>query len=98
LFTTHTPVEAGFDRFAPELMDQYFTKYAESELRIEFDELMALGRRDPLDRSEPFNMAYLALRGSGAANGVSQLHGRVAGESSKCSSRGGPRSKCRSGQ
>src|SRR5208337_1388462 len=54
LFTTHTPVEAGFDRFAPELMDQYFTKYAESELRIEFDELMALGRRDPLDRSEPF--------------------------------------------
>src|SRR5208337_3430781 len=77
LFTTHTPVEAGFDRFAPELMDQYFTKYAESELRIEFDELMALGRRDPLDRSEPFNMAYLALRGSGAANGVSQLHGRV---------------------
>src|SRR5208337_484012 len=77
LFTTHTPVEAGFDRFAPELMDQYFTKYAESELRIEFDELMALGRRDPLDRSEPFNMAYLALRGSGAANGVSQLHGEV---------------------
>jgi len=77
LFTTHTPVEAGFDRFAPELMDQYFRKYAESELRIEFDELMALGRRDPLDRSEPFNMAYLALRGSGAANGVSQLHGRV---------------------
>ena len=77
LFTTHTPVEAGFDRFAPELMDQYFRKYAESELRIEFERLLALGRRNPLDRSEPFNMAYLALRGSGAANGVSRLHGRV---------------------
>jgi len=77
LFTTHTPVEAGFDRFAPELMEQYFRRYAENELRIEFEELMALGRRNPLDRSEPFNMAFLALRGSGAANGVSQLHGRV---------------------
>jgi starch phosphorylase len=77
LFTTHTPVDAGFDRFAPELMDQYFRKYAEDELRIEFEELMALGRRNPLDRSEPFNMAYLALRGSCAVNGVSQLHGRV---------------------
>ena len=77
LFTTHTPVEAGFDRFAPELMEQYFRKYAEDELRIDFEDLMALGRRNPLDGSEPFNMAYLALRGSGGANGVSQLHGRV---------------------
>jgi glycogen phosphorylase len=77
LFTTHTPVEAGFDRFAPELMEQYFRKYAEDELKIDFEELMALGRRNPLDRSEPFNMAYLALRGSGGVNGVSQLHGRV---------------------
>ena len=77
LFTTHTPVEAGFDRFAADLMEQYFRKYAEDELRIEFDRLLALGRKDPLDHSEPFNMAYLALRGSCAANGVSQLHGRV---------------------
>ena len=77
LFTTHTPVEAGFDRFAPELMEQYFRKYAEEDLHIEFEELMALGRKNPLDRSEAFNMAYLALRGSCAANGVSQLHGTV---------------------
>jgi glycogen phosphorylase len=77
LFTTHTPVEAGFDRFASDLMEQYFRKYAEDELRIEFDRLLALGRKDPLDHAEPFNMAYLALRGSCAANGVSQLHGRV---------------------
>jgi starch phosphorylase len=77
LFTTHTPVEAGFDRFAPGLMKQYLEKYAEYELRIGFDELMALGRRNRFDSSEPFNMAYLAAHGSGAVNGVSQLHGKV---------------------
>src|SRR5271165_4790965 len=76
LFTTHTPVEAGFDRFSPEVVERHFRKYA-GELGIEFEELMAMGRQNPLDRSEPFNMAYLALRGSGAVNGVSQLHGRV---------------------
>jgi starch phosphorylase len=77
VFTTHTPVEAGFDRFAPELVEKYLRFYAERELRISMEELLALGRRNPGDRSEPFNMAYLALRGSGAANGVSRLHGEV---------------------
>jgi starch phosphorylase len=76
LFTTHTPVEAGFDRFPPDMMRQYFERYVQ-ELGIQFEELLALGRRNPLDRSEPFNMAYLALRGSGHINGVSRLHGRV---------------------
>ena len=77
LFTTHTPVNAGFDRFAPDLMAQYLRQYAEGDLQIEFEDLMALGRGNPLDPVEPFNMAYLALRGSGHANGVSQLHGKV---------------------
>lgn len=77
LFTTHTPVEAGFDRFAPSLLERYLRKYAEQHLSISFDELLALGRRDRQDSSEPFNMAYLAMRGSGAVNGVSKLHGRV---------------------
>ncbi len=77
LFTTHTPVAAGFDLFAPELMETYFKKYAEAELSISFQELLALGRRDRNDSSEPFNMAYLAIRGSGAVNGVSRLHGQV---------------------
>src|SRR3984893_15996577 len=77
LFTTHTPVEAGFDLFAPELMEPYFKKYAEEKLSISVDELLALGRRDRQDSSEPFNMAYLAIRGSGAVNGVSKLHGQV---------------------
>ncbi len=77
LFTTHTPVEAGFDRFAPGLMEWYLKKYAEESLSISLDDLLALGRRDRGNSSEPFNMAYLAVRGCGAVNGVSRLHGQV---------------------
>jgi glycogen phosphorylase len=77
LFTTHTPVEAGFDRFAPSLIERYLRKYAEEKLSISLEQLLALGRRDRQDSSEPFNMAYLAIRGSGAVNGVSRLHGQV---------------------
>ena len=77
LFTTHTAVSAGFDRFAPELIERYLGGYAQQELGISVADLLALGRADPRDASEPFNMAYLAVRGSGAVNGVSQLHGAV---------------------
>jgi starch phosphorylase len=77
LFTTHTAVAAGFDRFAPTLIEQYLGGYAEQKLGITLDNLLALGRRDPNDSSESFNMAYLAIRGSGAVNGVSRLHGKV---------------------
>ncbi len=77
LFTTHTPVEAGFDRFSPPLMERHVRRYAEERLGIPFSQLMALGRLNPDDDSEPFNMAYLAIRGSGAVNGVSRLHGEV---------------------
>ena len=77
LFTTHTPVEAGFDRFTPNLIWQYLGHYAENQLGLSYRDFMALGRQDPDDDREPFNMAYLALHGSGAVNGVSQLHGRV---------------------
>jgi starch phosphorylase len=77
LFTTHTAVEAGFDRFAPDLMEHYLAAYAREKLGISFRDLMALGRQNPDNDVEPFNMAYLALRGSGAVNGVSRLHGQV---------------------
>ncbi len=77
LFTTHTAVAAGFDRFSPELVEQYLGRYAQKRLGISVDDLLALGRKDPSDSSEPFNMAYLAIRGSGAINGVSRLHGKV---------------------
>jgi len=77
LFTTHTAVAAGFDRFAPDLIGQYLRRYAEEKLCITLHDLLALGRQNPDDSSEPFNMAYLAIRGSGAVNGVSRLHGEV---------------------
>ena len=77
LFTTHTAVGAGFDRFAPALIEQYLGGYAEQKLGITLHDLLALGRQNPNDSSEKFNLAYLALRGAGAVNGVSRLHGQV---------------------
>jgi len=77
LFTSHTAVAAGFDRFAPALIEQYLGGYAEQKLGIPCRDLLALGRSDPNDMTESFNMAYLAIRGSGAVNGVSRLHGKV---------------------
>ena len=77
LFTTHTAVSAGFDRFEPALIRQYLGGYAEQKLGITLNDLLALGRANPSDALEPFNMAYLAVRGSGAVNGVSRLHGKV---------------------
>jgi starch phosphorylase len=77
LFTTHTAVAAGFDRFTPALIEQYLGVYAEKELGITLHDLLALGRQNPNDSLESFNMAYLAIRGSGAVNGVSRLHGKV---------------------
>ncbi|MGA2117050.1 MAG: alpha-glucan family phosphorylase [Bryobacteraceae bacterium] len=77
LFTTHTAVAAGFDHFAPALIEQYLAGYAENKLGIALKDLLALGRENPDDSSEAFNMAYLAIRGSGSVNGVSRLHGEV---------------------
>jgi len=77
LFTTHTAVAAGFDRFAPALVEQYLGGFATKKLGISLHDLLALGRQNPNDATEPFNMAFLAIRGSGAVNGVSGLHGQV---------------------
>ena len=74
LFTTHTAVAAGFDRFDSQLMREYLHQYAEEELAIPFERLLAIGTESSGD---PFNMAYLAVRGSGRINGVSKLHGQV---------------------
>jgi starch phosphorylase len=76
LFTTHTPVAAGVDRFSPAFIEQYLGGYA-TKLGITLHDLLALGRANPNDSSEPFNMAYLAVHGSGSINGVSRLHGKV---------------------
>jgi starch phosphorylase len=76
VFTTHTPVPAGIDVFAPELMDRYFGPYYR-QLGLSPDAFVGLGRQNPADGNEPFSMAVLAIRLSGATNGVSALHGRV---------------------
>lgn len=77
LFTTHTPVEAGFDRFPATLVGKYLQHYAEQELGISLEALLALGRKQPDDAQEPFNMACLAARCAGSINAVSELHGQT---------------------
>jgi starch phosphorylase len=76
IFTTHTPVEAGHDRFGRDLM-AYGMRKLVSELKISLDELMALGRIDPKNEQESFCMTVIGLKLSRAANGVSELHGQV---------------------
>jgi len=77
LFTTHTAVAAGFDRYSPAMIEQHLSRYAREKLGITVNDILALGRQNPNDSSESFNMAYLAIRGSGAVNAVSRLHGEV---------------------
>jgi starch phosphorylase len=76
VFTTHTPVEAAFDRYPLELIRPYATYLAEVT-HVPIHDLLALGRKDPENNDEPFNMAFLAMRGCGVVNGVSKLHGTV---------------------
>jgi len=76
IFTTHTPVGAGFDRFPPSTVQRYLGSYAD-EIGIGLDRLLALGRQESTDAQEPFNMTYLAIRGSGRVNGVSRIHAEV---------------------
>jgi starch phosphorylase len=77
LFTTHTAVTDGFDRFTPAIIEKYLGSYAAEMLGISLHDLLALGRRNPDDPFENFNMAFLAVHGSGSVNGVSRLHGEV---------------------
>jgi starch phosphorylase len=79
VFTTHTPVPAGIDIFDPGLMYHYFSEYC-AETGIDFQQLMALGRRNIWDRDERFSMAVLALNTSSYRNAVSRLHRAVSQE------------------
>ncbi|XAL99993.1 alpha-glucan family phosphorylase [Phycisphaeraceae bacterium D3-23] len=76
VFTTHTPVPAGIDRFPAELVRSYMAEYHDS-LRLDMEGLLALGRDDVFNKDEPFSMATLAIRTSDWCNGVSALHGEV---------------------
>lgn len=79
VFTSHTPVPAGNDRFDPKLALKYIGHYAR-DLGITAHDLLALGREDAGNRKEEFCMTILALRLSQHCNGVSALHGQVSRE------------------
>ena len=76
VFTTHTPVDAGHDRFSPDLI-KYALEQVQPQITNSFEEFMSLGRVNPENRQEPFCMTVLALKASRAANAVSELHGQV---------------------
>src|ERR1039458_6372337 len=76
IFTSHTPVEAGHDYFAADLMGHYFTEYYQG-LGLNRNDFLALGRRNAGDQNELFCMTVLALRLAASSNGVSKLHGEV---------------------
>lgn len=76
LFTTHTPVPAGFDHFSADLLNRYLGPYVE-QMGLPFSEFMGMGRVDRNNQNEQFNMAVFALRHAHHVNGVSKLHGKV---------------------
>ena len=76
IFTTHTPVPAGIDRFPRELMERYFKPWAD-EVGVPFADLMALGHMPGDAPDTPFNMAVMGLRLAGMSNAVSKLHGQT---------------------
>jgi starch phosphorylase len=79
LFTTHTPVPAGIDRFPTEMIERYFREFV-GGLKLDIEGLLALGRENVANRAEMFSMAVLAIRTSDAANGVAALHGKISRE------------------
>jgi starch phosphorylase len=79
VFTTHTPVPAGNDEYPAEQVQDAIDRLAE-EIGCSAERLLALGRDNPEDTSQPFGVTQAALRMSRAANAVSKRHGEVARE------------------
>ena len=76
VFTTHTPVESGHDRFRSALASSHLEALA-AGLGMPVEKLLALGSEHPADPADPFCPTVLALRLTRRSNGVSALHGRV---------------------
>lgn len=76
LFTTHTPVPAGHDYFAEDLLRTYLSNYVHT-LGLTWERFMALGRANANDPTELFSMSHLAIHLAQEVNGVSELHGKV---------------------
>jgi starch phosphorylase len=76
IFTTHTPVPAGHDRFSADLMEEHLGPRRE-QLGISHENMMGFGREYPTDQGEPFCMTVLGLKLARRVNAVSSLHGEV---------------------
>jgi starch phosphorylase len=76
IFTTHTPVPAGHDRFSADLMEEHLGPLRE-QLGISHENMMGFGREYPTDQGEPFCMTVLGLKLARRVNAVSSLHGEV---------------------
>ena len=76
VFTTHTPIASGHDRFNCELVEEHLGPLRDA-LEISYEQMMGLGRVDPQNKSELFCMTVIGLKLSRKANAVSQLHGHV---------------------
>ena len=76
VFTTHTPVPAGNDRFEPLIIEKYLAYYIK-DMGLKKEEFLALGREDAEDKEETFCMTVLAIKTAASCNGVSRLHGAV---------------------
>lgn len=76
VFTTHTPVPAGFDLFAPDMLKKYMARHVEKS-GIKFEDFVKLGRFEAENQAESFNMAILAMETANNVNGVARLHGEV---------------------
>ena len=83
VFTTHTPVPAGHDRFSRDLLDHMMHAWP-AKLKLEMEAFMDLGRVEPGKQEEPFCMTVLALKYTRAANAVSELNGQVSREMWQC--------------
>ena len=79
VFTTHTPIPAGIDRFEDELLQTYLGPYLPA-IGLNLQEFLAMGKKNASDKDELFSMAVFALRLAASANGVSALHGHVSRE------------------
>lgn len=76
VFTTHTPVPAGFDLFKPEMLERYLGKTI-AGAGLALPDFLGMGRVEPENEGEAFNMAVLAMKNSNYVNGVSKLHASV---------------------
>lgn len=79
IFTTHTPVPAGIDRFGKDLMEKYFSNWCK-RCNIDINQLMQLGHLPNESDEQAFNMAVMGFRLAGMSNGVSKLHGKISRE------------------